>query len=121
MTARNMDSFTPLIVVVDRSNAGLKADEIAVLGGAWETMFGLWRKNHYPYLIMLAHTVERFRRRAPLVMMAQDEEALRLSVKKACSELSGRARWNLFIEKDGVADLIIQRELLADWLTEGTA
>jgi hypothetical protein len=115
--------MTPIALVIDRPTAARIAVDVKKFGGAWADMFDAWqRMNTFPYLVMLAHTKERIRQRAPLTAMAADDDALRLALKQFCAELSDvKCRWALFVEAGSAAESIAREELLLDTKTEGHA
>jgi hypothetical protein len=118
-----MGKVTAIAMVIDRpTSAGIAAD-IKEFGGAWVEMFDMWRKlSPMQYLVMLAHTDERIRKRAPLTAMAASDDTLRLILKQFCDELAGmQCHWALFIEKGSTAESIARAELLLDAKAVGTA
>jgi hypothetical protein len=117
------ENFTPTAMVIDRPTGALIAADVKKFGGAWVEMFEMWwQLSPMRYLVMLAHTEERFRKRAPLTAMAVDDDALHLVLKQFCGELAGMdCRWALFVEKGSTAERIVRAELLLDAKVAGTA
>jgi hypothetical protein len=116
--------MTPLAMVIDRPTAArMIATDVNDLGGAWVEMFDMWQQlQSMCYLVMMAHTDERIRLRAPLVAMAVDDDALRKSLRTFCGQLSNtRCRWALFVEAGSTAEQITREELLRDSAPEGHA
>jgi hypothetical protein len=117
-----VSKLTPVAMVIDRPTAARVAADMKELGGAWLEMFDTWRRSDMPFLVMLAHTEQRIRLRAPLTAMAVDEAALRKSLKVFCQQLIGmRCRWALCLEPGSPAEQLVRNELLLDFATEGNA
>ena len=108
--------MTPTAMVIDRPTAARIGMDAKQLGGAWTEMFETWlRLSPMAYLVMMAHTKERIRLRAPLTAMAVDDDALRLVLRQFCQELDNtRCRWALFVEAGSTAEQITRQELLLD-------
>lgn len=120
----SVSDITAVVVVIDRPTAARITDEdINSLGGAWVEMFEAWKRLEiFPYLVMMAHTEERVRKRAPLTAMSVDSDALRLSLKRFCGELSDvKCQWALFVEAGSIAESIVREEMLRDAVEEGHA
>jgi hypothetical protein len=115
--------MTPIAMVIDRPMAARIAKDVHEFGGAWEEMFETWRRlSPMQYLVMLAHTKERIRKRAPLTMMAVDDDALRQVLRHCCDQLSGKqCRWALFVEHGSTAEQITRQEILTDSIAQGNA
>lgn len=117
-----MTILVPLALVIDRPTAEQVNKSIAELGGAWVEMFDTWRRSEYRYLVLMAHTPERLRRRAPLTLMVDTDEALRSAIQTCCLQLDGKqCRWLLCLEPKSVADDIAKAEILHDSVVEGSA
>lgn len=114
--------MTPIAMVIDRPMGARIAKDVHEFGGAWETVFNAWQRLPMQYLVMMAHTDERIRKRAPLVAMAVDDDALRQALQQFCGMLSNtQCQWALFVEKGSAADQITQQELLLDSVPKGSA
>jgi hypothetical protein len=115
--------MTPIAMVIDRPMAAHIAKDVHEFGGAWEEMFETWQRlSPMRYLIMMAHTDERVRKRAPLTAMAVDDDALRAVLRQCCKQLTGKkCRWALFVEAGSMAEQITRQEILIDSVTEGNA
>jgi hypothetical protein len=114
--------FTPLALVVDRPTAGKLKPAIADLGGDWVTMFDTWQHSGFAYLLLLAHTPVRLKRRAPLTMLADNTTRLREVIQTACSQLDDvDCRWLICVEPGSEADQIVREEVLRDSTAEGHA
>jgi hypothetical protein len=111
-------------MVIDRPMGARIAKDVHEFGGAWETVFNAWlRLPSMQYLVMMAHTEERIRKRAPLTaMIADDDDALRMALRTFCDELVGKScQWALFVERGSMAEQITRQELLLDATTQGNA
>jgi hypothetical protein len=115
--------MTPIAIVIDRPMAARIAKDVKEFGGAWEEMFNAWHQMKVPkYLVMMAHTSERIRKRAPLVAMVMDDDALRQTLRTFCQQLDNtKCRWALFVEAGSMAEQITRQEILIDSVTEGNA
>jgi hypothetical protein len=113
----------PIAMVIDRPMGARIAKDVHEFGGAWVEVFEMWQRvTPMQYLIMMAHTDERIRKRAPLTAMAVDDDALRQALRTFCTELTGKqCRWALFVEKGSMAEQITRQEILLDATTEGNA
>jgi hypothetical protein len=109
-------------MIIDRPMAARIAASVKEIGGAWTEMFEAWqRMPEIPYLVMMAHTKERIRQRAPLTAMAASDDGLRDALKICCEQLDNvKCRWCLFVEAGSVAEQIARQELLLDSVPEGT-
>jgi hypothetical protein len=115
-------TLTPLAIVVDRPTADAARSSISALGGAWQTMFEVWERSDYRYLVLFAHTEERLRCRAPLTCLADSDDSLREGLKTFCSELDDvTCRWVLCLEPKSAADGVARGEVLGDCIVEGHA
>jgi hypothetical protein len=110
-------------MVIDRPMGARIAKDVHEFGGAWEEMFNAWHQMTVPkYLVMMAHTKERIRKRAPLVAMVMDDEGLRETLRLFCQQLDNtQCRWALFVEHGSTAEQITRAEILRDATTEGSA
>jgi hypothetical protein len=115
--------MTPIAMVIDRSMGARIAKDVHEFGGAWEEMFNAWHQMTVPkYLVMMAHTKERMRMRAPLVAMVMDDDGLRETLRLFCQQLDNtKCRWALFVEQGSTAEQITRQEILADSITQGNA
>jgi hypothetical protein len=115
--------MTPVAMVIDRPMAARIAEDVKQFGGAWEEMFEAWQRlPPMQYLVMMAHTNERIRKRAPLVAMAVDDEALRMALRTFCHQLDNtKCQWALFVEHGSTAEQITRQEILADSIAQGNA
>jgi hypothetical protein len=114
----------PQTIVIDRhaaTNNALAVDErLMTLGGAWREMFNLWKTQDSPYLILMADTDERLRKRAPLTFFIGTDEMLRTIVARCCTQLAGvQCRWVLFVDES--VEQLVRQQLLADAVVEGNA
>jgi hypothetical protein len=116
-------AMTPIAMVIDRPMGARIAKDVHEFGGAWEEMFHTWQAlSPMQYVVMLADTKERIRLRAPLTMMAVDDDALRQVLRHCCDQLAGKkCRWALFVEAGSTAEQITRAEILRDATTEGAA
>jgi hypothetical protein len=113
---------TPIAIVVDRSFEGRVSESIKQLGGSWIEMFDTWRHSGFKYVVMLAHTRERIRKRAPLTMLADSDDNLHTAIRNCCAQLSDvKCRWLLCVESGSSADAIVRAEVFADSIVEGRA
>jgi hypothetical protein len=112
-----------MAMVIDRPMGARIAKDVHEFGGAWTTVFNAWQRlPSMQYLVMMAHTDERIRKRAPLVAMVEDDEALRDALRVFCQQLDNtKCRWALFVEHGSVAEQITRQEILADSITQGSA
>jgi hypothetical protein len=112
-----------MAMVIDRAMAARIAKDVHEFGGAWTTVFNAWLQlPSMQYLVMMAHTTERMRKRAPLVAMAVDDDALREALRTFCQQLDNTScRWALFVEHGSMAEQITRQEILADSITQGSA
>jgi hypothetical protein len=112
-----------MAMVIDRQMAARIAKDVHEFGGAWETVFNAWQRlPSMQYLVMMAHTDERIRKRAPLTVMAVDDDALREALQVFCQQLDNtKCRWALFVEAGSMAEQITRQEILADSITQGSA
>jgi hypothetical protein len=112
-----------MAMVIDRSMAARIAKDVHQFGGAWETVFNAWQRlPEMQYLIMMAHTDERIRKRAPLTAMVVDDDALRDALRVMCQQLDNtQCRWALFVEHGSTAEQITRQEILVDSITQGSA
>jgi hypothetical protein len=112
-----------MAMVIDRPMAARIAKDVHKFGGAWETVFKAWQRlPTMQYLIMMAHTKERMRKRAPLTAMVVDDESLREALRIMCQQLDNvDCQWMLFVEAGSAAEQITRQEILADSITQGNA
>jgi hypothetical protein len=114
--------MTPVAMVIDRPMGARIAKDVKEFGGAWEEMFEMWQRLPMAYLVMMAHTDERIRLRAPLVAMAADDAALRKTLRTFTGQLDGvTCRWALFVEAGSTAEQITREEILIDSVPDGNA
>ncbi len=115
--------MTPIAMVIDRRMGARIARDVKEFGGAWEEMFETWQLlSPMQYLVMLADTDERIRKRAPLTAMAINDDALREVLHQCYQHLTGKTcRWALFLESGSAAEQIARAELLLDVTTQGNA
>jgi hypothetical protein len=79
-------------------------------------------RTEYEFVVLLAHTQERIRKRAPLTYMAATDEALRSALKQACGELSDvHCRWAILVERGSDAEAVVRAEILLDAIPEGSS
>jgi hypothetical protein len=119
-----MNRFIARAMVIDRTTAPIVAADVRTIGGAWAALFDAWYAagDRVPYLVMMAHTKERLRKRAPLTAMAVTDDTLRMAMKRFCAELDGvRCEWGLCLVAGSAAEAIVREELMLDATTEGTA
>jgi hypothetical protein len=113
---------SPIALVVDRVTAEKVSISIGALGGAWVEMFDTWRRSGFAYLVLMAHTPERLRKRAPLTLMVDTDEKLRDALKLCCSQLNDvKCQWLLCVEAGSSAEAITREEILKDAVAGGTS
>lgn len=117
-----MRNLTPIAFVIDRRTAPRVARDVMELRGAWREMFRAWQRSDAEFLILLAHTPERLRRRAPLTAMTSGADGLRAALRLMFEQLAEvKCRWFLFVERGTDADDIVRAELLLDATPGGIA
>jgi hypothetical protein len=107
-------------MIIDRPTAARIGSDAKEFGGAWTEMFEAWQRTSLPYLVMMAHTEERIRLRAPLTALVTSDDGLRIALRQFCQQLGDvKCRWALFVESGSVAEQIARQELLIDSVGEG--
>jgi hypothetical protein len=119
MTASS--SLPRACLVADREHLEQLADLCVFLGGSWSAAVDAWREQpRYAYLVLLTDTPERIKRRAPEVMLAADNEALRRAIEQCCQKLNDvRCAWVRLIGAEAFE--IIDQVIRADVIRHGRA
>jgi len=87
-------------------------------GGFWAQGVGMWRglRSTMPYLVLGGVTMERLRKRAPLILLCRNVEALQGSVQHCCDAMgedaTAHCAWVRALKPDTLA--IIDRIIRTD-------
>jgi hypothetical protein len=117
-----VSKIIPTAVVIDRVAAARMPAGLDDMGGAWAEMFRVWQRTDMEYVVMLAHTKERLRLRAPLTALARDVDGLRTAMVAMCAHLNNvKCQWVILMEEgtDGIA--LVRELLLMETRLEGRA
>ena len=114
----NVAGAGAFVVVLDRTTGEDVIAQLREYGGGWETGVNVWRRfRMIPYLLLVASSLERVARRAPLAVMALDAS---VGAAAACNELDDvRCGW-IFACSDATREAV-QRIALADAVPGGRA
>ena len=114
----NVAGAGAFVVVLDRTTGENVIAQLREYGGGWETGVNVWRRfRMIPYLLLVASSLERVARRAPIAVMAQDAS---VGAAAACNELDDvRCGW-IFACSDATREAV-ERIALADAVPGGRA
>lgn len=112
------------VIVADRAHLGDLAsvcEDPALGGGGWSDGARLFAEQDvFLYLVLAACEKRRIARRAPLILLARDEQALRLAISHACEKLDDvTCAWFFFCT--GETRAIAEPLIAADARSEGQA
>jgi hypothetical protein len=122
MTGPTAETAQSLAAVLDakHKNKGALSKHFLSLGGGWHTGFEAWRASGLRFALLIAPNLDRIHRRAPLLLAARDEEALRAIMRAGCAMLDDvTCAWLRAIEPD--VAWLVDEELLRDATVMGSA